>query len=461
MLAGLYAVGDTSVETVPGVQTVANGDALGLAEKLDLVSGAQQELAGRLPLSSLRAVACEALPNVVVAFAGTPAGALQCLAEAAVPEQSGIALAGAGPVDGARWRLLFSGDGRSMLQGQLGDRPVSLELESGCDPEEVALLGEVLGSAANLGKSMPDAVPDSGEAWREEPIGARTNGTQGRGTTGPEHPSGPELAPPQRGDVEICVMGPVDIAGGDTNALEPSRRMAAMGLLGYMAAHERPVTADEIASALWPLDATKDNVNGPQRKTVMNAISRARTVLGYSAAGKERIVYSPQGYRLAADVTSDWSRFERYVANARRQAPAEAMTSLRGALELVRGEPFAGALSSQFFEWVASEHLDLILSAKAVDAAQDLGQMALDAGDLETVIWAVEKGLQLEPTREEMFRLWMHALGREGRPAKVDDVYRRLKVVLRQRLHALQEPQAETREVWRMYTAGELSGNQG
>ncbi len=137
------------------------------------------------------------------------------------------------------------------------------------------------------------------------------------------------------------------------------------------------------------------------------------------------------------------------------------MTSLRRALELVRGEPFGAVLSSQFFEWVASEHLDMTFSAKAVDAAQDLGQFALDAGDLEGVVWAVEKGLQLEPTREELFCLWMHALGRQGRPAKVDDVYRRLKLVIRQRLDPLQEPRSETREVWRLYTAAELSDSPG
>jgi hypothetical protein len=56
-----------------------------------------------------------------------------------------------------------------------------------------------------------------------------------------------------------------------------------------------------------------------------------------------------------------------------------------------------------------------------------------------------------------MFRLWMHALGRLGRPGRVDDVYRRLKLVLRQRIHPLQEPQADSYSVWRTYTAGELT----
>ncbi len=261
--------------------------------------------------------------------------------------------------------------------------------------------------------------------------------------------------------MEILVLGPVDVTGGATGAVEPSRRMAALGLLAYMASHDRPVTADQLAGALWPLDATRDNVAGPQRKTVMNVVSRARAVLGYGTGGHERLVHTPQGYRLSADVSSDWSRFERLVSDARSQPPQQAMAHLRRALELVRGEPFSGALSSQFFEWVASEHLDLTLSAKIVDVAQDLGELALEADDYETVVWAVEKGLLLEPTREEMFRLWMHALGRQGRSGRVDDIYRRLKLVLRQRIHPLQEPQAESYGVWRSYMAGELAGTPG
>ncbi|HTT91230.1 MAG TPA: BTAD domain-containing putative transcriptional regulator [Acidimicrobiales bacterium] len=461
MLAGLYILGDSPLEPLQGVENVAADEALDLAEKLDTVSGAQQELAGSLSISALRAVACEALPNVVLAFAGAPAAALQCLAEAAVPEQSGVALAGAGPYHGARWRLVVSEDGQGTLEGQLAGRPMSFTFMTGCVAEEVPLLGEALGTASNIGGNGRGVEPGDAGSAAEPLADARGNGSGGLHRPGGEHLRNPDLLPPERGDVEICVLGPVDIVGGNMSVLEPSRRMAALALLAYMATHERPITADEITSALWPLDAEKDNLNGPQRKTVMNAISRARAVLSYSASGKERIAYSPQGYRLASDVTSDWKRFEKYLANARQQSPGEAIASLRKALELVRGEPFGGALSSQFFEWVASEHLDMTFSAKVVDAAEDLGQMALDLGDLEAVVWAVEKGLQLEPTREGLFRLWMHALGREGRPAKVDDVYRRLKMVLRQRIHSLQEPQPETREVWRRYTAAEFSGSQG
>ena len=52
----------------------------------------------------------------------------------------------------------------------------------------------------------------------------------------------------------------------------------------------------------------------------------------------------------------------------------------------------------------------------------------------------------------------MHALGRAGRPGNVDEVYRRLRLVLQRRIHPLQEPQPESREVWKTYTAAEVAG---
>jgi DNA-binding SARP family transcriptional activator len=447
MLSGLYTIGGSPITSGKSEAHWTGADAaLDLAEKLDRISGAHQELASGLSLSTLRAVACEALPNIAVAFGDTPAGALECLVEAAVPERSGVAVVAAGPFEGARWRLVCGKDGKASLEGQVDDRSVSFELTLDCDPQEVALLSEALGATGDR-----DNLATASAVSPSEGAGAldiRENGKAGGSAVF------------ERGEVEICILGPVDVVGGDLAALDPCRRMAALGLLAYVAVHKRPVSADELAGSLWPLDATNDNLAGPQRKTVLNVVSRARTVLGYGLGGAERLAYSPLGYRLTDDVTSDWGRFERYVALARGRGPAEAMASLRRALDLVRGQPFGGATSSQFFEWVASEHLDMTICAKAVDVAQDLGELALGAGDLATVTWAVDKGLQLDPTREEMFRLWMHAEGRAGRPAKVDDIYRRLKLVLRQRIHPLQEPQDASRDVWRSYTSADVAGPQ-
>jgi two-component SAPR family response regulator len=139
------------------------------------------------------------------------------------------------------------------------------------------------------------------------------------------------------------------------------------------------------------------------------------------------------------------------------QDPAEARVSLHQALDLVRGEPFSGVFSSHFFEWVSSELIDLTISAKVADTAEELGRMALDAGDYTEAIWAADKGLQLDPAREELFRTWMHALGRSGQPGGVDKMYQRLRLVLRRKLHPLTEPQPESRAVWRLYTTGNMA----
>jgi DNA-binding SARP family transcriptional activator len=494
MVAGLYAVGKSPVEgqLAGRVQQVGAPAAMDLAEKLDAVASARLELAGSSSLSTMRALACEALPNVAVAFPSTPADALRCMAEAAVPERSGVALVAAGPVEGAQWTLELGSGSSAVLRGRSGGNDVVVQMVTGFRSEEVALLSEALSRPdgegfVELNEEAGGDADDRAVQARDDGVGARAGAPMegavevvangkglsegGRGTDGGGGcPAGAGAPPAVEDDngrlttrvtesepaVQIRFLGPVDVLGGDMDALGSSRIMAALGLLSYLAAHERPVSADELASALWPLDATRDNFGGPQRKTVMNVVSRARSVLGYGINGKERIVLTPMGYRLAGDVGSDWDLFRKRVSTAHTLGGSpEAVAHLRAALELVRGEPFGGVMASQFFEWVASEHLDMVISARIVDVAEELGDLALGAGDLGLVYWAVERGLQIEPTREELFRLWMHALGREGRPARVDDVYRRLKLVLRQRIHPLQEPQPASREVWQRYVAME------
>ena len=543
MLAGLYALGDCPLDDrLAQVEKVDAQGAGVLAEKLRVVSSAHQELIGDGNLATLRAATCEALPNVVVAFAGTPAPLLRSLVQDAAPGKSGIAVICNGSCTEAGWQLTLCGEGKGLLQGEIGARSVSLALKLHCDRKEVVLLSEAMGAAderaasrdygrgdgsggteggpAGDGGFGPLDVVDIRESGYVPPgpegkprggaaVQAAPNEPQGWGAGRPEagepQPGSPEGgggsstsdgvgtsptpeggggsqnpiatlpdANPQPGDraqmrvggseplaergvVEIGIMGPIDLLGGDMDALEPARRTPAMAAIAYLAAKGRPVSADELGSALWPLDLNRDGLGGPQRKTIMNVLSRARNLLGYGPGGRDRLHHSPQGYVLADDVSCDWTRFNQLVKAAPRQERGEAMATLHRALELARGEPFAGSLSSQFFEWVSSEHLDLMISARAVDAAQMLGQLALDVGDYGEAIWAVDKGLQLDPAREELFRVKMHALGRSGRRGDVDKVYRRLRIVIRRRFGELHEPQPESRDTWRLYMAAELA----
>ena len=461
MLAGLHVIGPSPLHPCAELQfAIDTEEAMALAEKLDGIAAAHQEMAGALSISTLRAVASEALPHVVVVFPGADNSAVQCLIEAAAPETSAVAIVTAAPGSGSAYRLAIDTTGNASLgrRGQSDYEITGIKVNN--PAQEVPLLSEAIGSArcttpSNL--TAPGDDPPRGDAMIDIRAVTDENAASDKAAVAAPAEAGEIVA--GRGAVEISFLGPVELNGGELGAVEVGRQKAALALISYLAAHPRMVTVEEIATALWPLDASKENLAGPQRKTVMNVISRARALLGYRQGGGERLVYSLKGYRLAEDVTSDWARFEELLRMARRQSPSSAAVTLRTALELVRDEPFAGAISSQFFEWVASEHLDFTISARVVDAAEDLAEIALTAGDCETVMWAVSKGLQLEPTREELFRLWMHAFGKTGRPARVDDVYRRLKLVLRQRVHPLQEPQPESREVWRKYTAVELATN--
>jgi DNA-binding SARP family transcriptional activator len=449
MLAGLYVVGDCPLDTrLAQVERVAAAASEELAVKLQGVSRSHRQLFGEAGLGELRAVTCEALPNVVVAFAGVPATVRQALVDAAVPDSSGVAVVAAGVCEGARWRLSLTGKNEGLLQGEIGAQSVCLALRLDCDRKEVVLLSEAVGAMADQEVGPSDeGGEDSGGIT--EVIDVRSNGDK--------HGSLKSVPGVERGLVEISILGPVDLPGGNMGALELSRRVPALAAIAYIGSHDRPVTADELGGALWPLDLNKDDLGGPQRKTIMNVISRARALLGYGPGGQERLVYTPQGYRLTSDVTCDWTRFMCLSRLALSQDPAEARVSLHQALDLVRGEPFSGVFSSHFFEWVSSELIDLTISAKVADTAEELGRMALDAGDYTEAIWAADKGLQLDPAREELFRTWMHALGRSGQPGGVDKMYQRLRLVLRRKLHPLTEPQPESRAVWRLYTTGNMA----
>ena len=253
--------------------------------------------------------------------------------------------------------------------------------------------------------------------------------------------------------VELKVLGPVElVGGGGADSVPASRRASALAVVCYLATRTRPASADQIATALWPADTSKDNFGEPRRKTVMNVISRARLLLGESTVSSSRLLLTDRGYTLSEEVACDWTRFQTLVGE-RGGSPSEVAARLKEALELVGGEPFVGSLSRPFYEWVSAEHLDLAMTAQVVDAAESLGRLGLESEDHETAEWAVQKGLQLDPAREELFQVWMHIAGRGGRPDRVDEIYRRLCRALQRHIDAGLSPSDTSEAVRSAYCA--------
>ncbi len=427
MLAGTFVFGARAMPDQAG-QGAGQDEAGAVVERLAAVSAAHTAASGAMPLYIARRVAAEALPRVALCHAGTGRDEARVLLSVSAPQVSGVVTLSAVPGLPGRWRLRADED--CSIEGEVEGRPVRLTFRLPEGVGDVAVLGRALELEEDVGRATAPA--ELALAERLPVLSAPTPGTGAAAGAG----------------AEVAVLGPVEVRGAQTGQVASARRMAALGLLAYLALHRRPVTAEELSGALWPLDRARDTGPGPQRKTVMNVISLARALVGYGSDGSERVVYTPLGYRLAPDVSCDLWRFERLVARSRNERPEAACRSLRQALEMVQGEPFAGTQGSQFFDWVAAEHLDLLVTARVVDTAQDLAELALSGGDLVSAEWAVGVGLGLDPVREELYRVWLQALGRQGRPAKADEVYRRLALLLRQRVHPLQEPQPATRETW-------------
>ena len=282
------------------------------------------------------------------------------MARAVAASSNDIALVAAGPVPGAEWRLVISRSGESVLQ------PLGLDLRSDVDAAAVAALGG--------GEVSAPLDEDEGNE------GAR-----------------------------VLVLGPVDVRwpNGPTGYRPQRRKLAEV--VAYLATHRnRPVPAERLRTAAWPLS---DNERSGEvaDSTFRATMSRTRTALGTDGAGTALLPESRDGsYELSPAVTCDWDDFRRLVGRADGVADEEAAELLRRALFLVRGAPFADSPRGSF-GWAWSEQLVSAIEVTVAGAAARLGALALDAGQHAAARWAAERGLLVLPTQEGLHRLRMSA----------------------------------------------------
>lgn len=499
MLDGLYALG---LGRGGALQQSSEGQD-GLASAARRARTCQAELALAGSAAVRRAATCQWLPRVVMAGTTADQEVVAELVAAAVPDRSALAVvAAAGPGSTeVRWRLRLEEGGAALLQGKLGSRSFAIAVQVRSDPAEVELLEEALAFPLGAPKAPPaerstapppEVVVSAAEAGREPALvgppaaqdqegedddeDGRELEERGVGFSGWDDEVAdpyweddeiiedvdPELAERWLAEseelahsaVEVRILGPVGLAGGAPEIVPANRRAAALAILAYLAVKGRPASADELSCALWPADDSKDNFGEPRRKTVMNVISRARAMLGANQDGSSRLVLGEGGYSLHATVQCDLARFLTLVRPAASVTDEERMKRLRRALEMVAGPPFMGSLANPFYEWVSAQHLDLAISGRVVDAAEELGWLAVETGDHQLAEWAVRKGLELEPAREELYQVWMHAQGRAGRPDQVEEIYRRVCRAVQRHIDPGLAPKEETQAARDRYVRG-------
>jgi DNA-binding SARP family transcriptional activator len=149
------------------------------------------------------------------------------------------------------------------------------------------------------------------------------------------------------GEVEIAVLGPIEIRGAEHRF----HRSAAVELVVYLAFHRRGVRNAEWPLAIWPDRAVA-------LATVHSTVSDARRALGRGADGADLLPRGPQ-LHLGRGVTTD---VDRLAALASSDEPRV----LNQALDLVRGPLFAGLRCS---DWVVVEGIQAGIESMIVETA--------------------------------------------------------------------------------------------
>jgi DNA-binding SARP family transcriptional activator len=216
--------------------------------------------------------------------------------------------------------------------------------------------------------------------------------------------------------MEIRLLGPLEVVGGDGVVLLPRRKQQA--LLAVLALHvNEPLSADRLVEDIWG-----DRPPATARGALQNYVSQLRGVFG-----ADRIARRPAGYVLVLDEECvDVVRFRRMAAQARATTDVgDRAATARAALALWRGpalpelayEPFAA------FELPPLEDERRDLHADLIDAELALGRHAYLVEEIEALVEA-------SPYDERLRRQLMLALYRAGRQAEALAVYQDVRRVL-------------------------------
>ena len=210
----------------------------------------------------------------------------------------------------------------------------------------------------------------------------------------------------------LLLLGDVEIVAAAGTA--PSRALGqCMEYLAWLLEHPGS-TPTLMQRDLQVADATR-----------RSNLSRLRSWLG---ADPDGLPYLPDAYtgRLTLDerVSSDWEQFSAILNGGVNVASS---SSLREALNLVRGEP----LGTFSFQWHWAQQLQADMVAMIVDAACVLADRALNHDDPDTALWAVERGRMGAPFDDSLAVREIEALHCVGDQAEAERATIRLNRTLR------------------------------
>lgn len=190
-----------------------------------------------------------------------------------------------------------------------------------------------------------------------------------------------------------------------------------LSVICYLAYH-RSVTSQRLRETFWP--------TATSRKTADNAISQIRSILGLTAEGEARLTQAINSgeYEISDDVGCDWMRADALIGEAKDRPADEQLELLKTALDLAGGQVGADAPARQF-SWLVDDHAVYgYLEDRLLDAAHQLGKLALDMAEPGEANRAAEIGLTVVPGNEAMYRLQMRAASAEGSTRGVHEAFK-------------------------------------
>jgi Bacterial transcriptional activator domain len=331
-----------------------------------------------------------------------------------------VAAAGGDPVLPGPWQLDAT-PGRTVRLPVL-DREITLQRVTAAQYRQLA---------ADLGTAGDDrGVPvqdDSGTGSQDE-VSDAGGETTGRSDTGEERagPQGNTVTSPAAADPRaprILVLGAPVVAGRDVAGIESGKRNLLPELAAYLRLNPGR-TAEEVSRAMG-------GPRGPwAAATRASNMSRLRAWLGRDPAGRNYVPALGEGrlYTLLSSVRCDWDDFRQLARRGLAVLPADAgVADLQAALDLVRGQPFAGAGPHSYI-WAEFAKQEMI--SAIVDVAHALAERLTEAGDPAGARTAVARGLEVEPGSELLFRDLFRAEHRAGNAAGIEEAAERLMVTL-------------------------------
>ena len=205
--------------------------------------------------------------------------------------------------------------------------------------------------------------------------------------------------------IVVRVLGEpsVELSDGTPITFERSKSTE---LVVWMATHRERPTRARARAALWDEEirsATFSNVLSDARRSLARAVAPPPDEEWIDRTMTEELGLHPL-------VMTDADLLQRARTTARPLPPESAIEVLRPALELVRGLPFAGTA----YLWSDPEGITSEFVVLATGAAAELASWYLAVGDLDGVIWATSRGLQVLPGHEELIALRMRARAARG-----------------------------------------------